>query len=51
MQCTGNILINNPTDKDELHLNIMYEWARENKMEFNESKFENMTFGYTNEFF
>merc|ERR1712120_133220 len=44
--------INSPTDKNKLqkHLNMMYKWARENKMEFNESKFENMTFGNSNLF-
>ena len=28
---------------------MMYKWAIENKMEFNESKFEHMTFGNSNE--
>ena len=42
-----NRKISSPTDKNELqeHLNMMYKWARENKMEFNENKFEHMTFG------
>ena len=42
-----NRKIKGPTAKNELqeHLNMMYKWARENKMEFNESKFEHMTFG------
>merc|ERR1712002_398567 len=46
-----NRKINGPTDKDELqeHLNVMYKWARDNKMEFNEKKFEQMTNGNPNE--
>ena len=47
-----NRKINGPNDKKELqeHLNMMYKWARENKMEFNESKFEHMSSGNSNEF-
>ena len=46
-----NKKINGPTDKNELqkHLNMMYKWAIKNEMEFNESKFEHMTFGNSNE--
>merc|ERR1712002_707910 len=45
-----NRKISSPRDKNELqeHLNMMYKWARENKMEFNENKFEHMTFGNSN---
>merc|ERR1712002_1376752 len=46
-----NRKINGPTDKNEFqeHLNMMYKWARDNKMEFNEKKFEHMTNGNPNE--
>ena len=45
-----NRKINSTTDKNELqkHLNMMYKWAKENKMELNQNKFEHMTFGNSN---
>ena len=45
-----NKMINNPNDIEEMQRDLenIYEWAERNKMVFNENKFEQMTFGNTN---
>ena len=43
-------MINNPNDIEEMQRDLenIYEWAERNKMVFNEDKFEQMSFGITN---
>ena len=45
-----NKMINNPNDMEEMQKDLenIYEWAERNKMVFNEGKFEQMSFGNTN---
>ena len=43
-------MINNLNDIEEMQRDLenIYEWAERNKMVFNEGKFEQMSFGNTN---
>ena len=45
-----NKMINNPDDIEEMQRDLenIYEWAERNKMVFNKGKFEQMSFGNTN---